>query len=98
MAHHELRTWESAIWLDAMSIDQNDPKDKAAQLFVVGDIYRNAETVSVLSPNSDQEAYRRLTQFGIIADAIFKRSEVYGMPSSNGPGSIATERPEILMK
>jgi hypothetical protein len=88
----------SAIWLDAMSIDQTDPKDKAAQLFVMGDIYRNAETVSVLLPNSDREAYRRLTQFGIIADAIFKRSEAYGMPSSNGPGSIATERPEILMK
>jgi len=38
----------STIWLDAMSIDQNDPEDKAVQLFVMGDIYRNAETVSVL--------------------------------------------------
>jgi hypothetical protein len=51
----------SAIWCDAMSIDQNDPKDKATQLFAIGDIYRNAETVSVLVPISDGEAYKKLT-------------------------------------
>jgi hypothetical protein len=50
------------IWLDAMSIDQTDLKDKEAQLFVMGDIYRNAETVSVVLLNSDEEAYGRLRQ------------------------------------
>ena len=88
----------SAIWLDAMSIDQNDPEDKAAQLFVMGDIYRNAETVSVLLPNSDEEAYRKLTQLGVTADAIVKKSEAYGMPSNNIPGSVAPEHTEILGK
>jgi len=88
----------STIWLDAMSIDQNDPEDKAAQLFVMGDIYRNAETVSVLLPNSDEEAYRKLEQLRVTADAIVKRSEAFQISSSNDPESIATEWTEILNK
>jgi Heterokaryon incompatibility protein (HET) len=88
----------SVIWLDAMSIDQNDPEDKAAQLLVMGDIYRNAETVSVLLPDSDEEAYRKLVQLRVTADAIVKRSEAFQVSPSNDPGSIATEQTEVLNK
>lgn len=79
----------SSVWLDAMSIDQNDPQDKAAQLFVMGDIYRNAEVVSVLLPTSDNEAYYKLAQLGVAADAIVRNQEAFMNPSNNGPGSIA---------
>lgn len=88
----------STIWLDAMSIDQTDPQDKAAQLFFMGDIYRNAQIVSVLLPTSDKEAYQILTQLGTTADAIVKRSAAFGLPSNNGPGSFATEQTEFLKK
>jgi hypothetical protein len=86
----------SAIWLDAMSIDQTDPKDKAAQLFVMGDIYRRAEMVSVLLPNSDEEAYRKLAELKVVADAIVRRTQAFGMPLANSSDSIDTERIEVL--
>jgi Heterokaryon incompatibility protein (HET) len=47
----------SSIWLDNISIDQEDPHDVAAQISVMGDIYSRAECVFVLLPASDQEAY-----------------------------------------
>ncbi len=47
----------STIWMDNMSINQNDPADVAAQVAVMGEIYGRAECVSVLLPESDEEAY-----------------------------------------
>jgi hypothetical protein len=88
----------SIVWLDAMSIDQTDPKDKAIQLSIMGDIYRNAERVSVLLPTCDAEAYEKLTQLGIAADSIVQRSDAFGMPSNNGLRSIAADRNEVLEK
>lgn len=64
----------ATIWLDAMSIDQNDPKDKTAQISIMGDIYRRAQTVSIMLPETDIEAYISLKQIGITADAIVKES------------------------
>ena len=60
----------TTIWLDAMSIDQSDPRDKAAQISIMGDIYRHAQTVSIMLPEADIEAYESLKQIGITADAI----------------------------
>jgi hypothetical protein len=62
----------SKIWLDSMSIDQDDPKDLSAQLMVMGDIYRKAETVSVFLPFSDEGAYERLKELAITSDAVVK--------------------------
>ncbi|KEF55821.1 uncharacterized protein A1O9_08572, partial [Exophiala aquamarina CBS 119918] len=64
----------ATIWLDAMSIDQDDPKDKATQLSIMGDIYRHAQAVSIMLPVSDIEAYSNLKQVGITANAIVKES------------------------
>jgi hypothetical protein len=61
------------VWLDAMSIDQDDDADKGDQLAVMGDIYKQAQTVSVLLPINDEGAYQRLKTLGIAADAIVKR-------------------------
>src|SRR5436853_4819801 len=69
----------STIWLDALSIDQDDDQDKAHQLPNMGTIFLEAATVSVFLPASDKEAYDRLRKLGITADAIVKRHKDYGM-------------------
>jgi hypothetical protein len=69
----------STVWLDALSIDQDDDQDKAHQLPKMGTIFHQAATVSVFMPESDKEAYDRLRQLGITADAIIKRHKDYGM-------------------
>jgi hypothetical protein len=53
---------DSYVWLDNMSIDQDDAQDVAAQIAVMGDIYSKAECVSVLLPAGDQKAYDALAK------------------------------------
>ncbi|KAL2066814.1 hypothetical protein VTL71DRAFT_1238 [Oculimacula yallundae] len=50
----------SAVWLDAISINQQDPRDIATQVAVMGDIYSKADCVSVVLPTSDKEAFQLL--------------------------------------
>jgi hypothetical protein len=69
----------SIIWLDALSIDQDDDQDKAHQLPNMGTTFRQATKVSVFLPASDKDAYDRLRQLGITADVIIKRHKDYGM-------------------
>ena len=58
------------IWLDALSIDQDDPKDLNKQLKVMGNIYRHAGVVSVLFPAGDEVAYEMLRKLAVVAQAI----------------------------
>lgn len=67
----------SRVWIDALSIDQSDPDDKAAQLPVMGDIYRHADTVSVFLLEEDREAYEMLKRLGIVSDEIVKRYDAF---------------------
>ncbi|KAE8445988.1 hypothetical protein EG329_012627 [Mollisiaceae sp. DMI_Dod_QoI] len=69
----------SKIWLDALSIDQSDPNDLAAQIAVMGNIYRDAEVVSVMLPAEDKEAFERLKTLTITADEIVKRGAEFGL-------------------
>lgn len=62
----------SKIWLDAMSIDQDDPRDLAKQLMVMGDIYRRAECVSVFLPREDREAFEVVKELAVTSDAIVR--------------------------
>jgi hypothetical protein len=68
---------DSTVWVDALSIDQSDPEDKAAQLPIMGDIYRHAEVVSVFLPDADGEAYQILKGLAILSDKIWKRYDAF---------------------
>lgn len=86
----------SIIWLDAMSIDQDDQRDLAEQLAIMGDIYRKAETVSVLLPKSDEEAYTRLKELGLTASAVVKRREDFGVIPDSDSSQILSIRDNSL--
>lgn len=58
------------IWLDALSIDQDNIEDKNAQLRIMGEIYRHADVVSVLLPVGDEEAYSKLKDLASIAQEV----------------------------
>ncbi|PMD63993.1 uncharacterized protein K444DRAFT_310921 [Hyaloscypha bicolor E] len=65
----------NTIWLDAISIDQSDHSDIAAQVAVMGTIYSNATCVSVLLPSSDEEAFSRLRDLSDLAQQLLNRPE-----------------------
>lgn len=83
------------IWLDALSIDQDDPKDLDKQLGVMGDIYRHATTVSVLLPATDEGAYKMLKELAITSDLVFKRRHEFGIIDKQALPIIASPKHEI---
>lgn len=85
------------IWLDALSIDQDDDHDLTSQLAVMGDIYRQAKTVSVLLPEQDRGAYEALKELAIIADQIVRLRHEYGICDADEPSSAedAYQQPEL---
>lgn len=62
----------SKVWLDALSIDQDNDSDLKEQLVVMGDIYQNAEEVSVFLPSQDEAAYKLLAKLATKSDTIVK--------------------------
>ena len=66
-----------SLWLDALSIDQADHADVAAQMAVMGDIYSNARSVAVLLPKSDGDAYTLIEEMGDLANLINTRKRVF---------------------
>jgi hypothetical protein len=66
-----------SVWLDALSIDQSDHADIAAQMAVMGDIYSKASSVAVLLPRSDGDAYKMLEEMGDLAGVINTRCTVF---------------------
>jgi len=63
----------SRIWIDSLSIDQNDHSDVAAQIAVMGNIYGRAQCVSVLLPPSDRAAYEHIGELLTIAKILLDR-------------------------
>jgi hypothetical protein len=61
---------DGSIWLDNISIDQDDSHNIATQVAVMGDIYSRAECVSVLLPDTDQAAYVTLAKILEVAKTI----------------------------
>jgi len=89
----------ATIWLDALSINQDDPKDLNAQLAMMGDIYLQAERVSVLLPSTDYGAYEMLKQLGTVSDEIVKKHKSFGMlqdPPQTPVEQVSSEKLEEL--
>jgi len=66
-----------SLWLDALSIDQADHADIAAQMAVMGDIYSNARSVAVLLPKSDGDAYKMIEEMADLASLINTHQRVF---------------------
>jgi hypothetical protein len=73
----------SKIWLDAMSIDQDDPKDLATQLMHMGDIYQRAQCVSVFLPREDSEAFEIVKDLAVTSDTILRSWNTETLSSNN---------------
>ncbi|KAH7069378.1 heterokaryon incompatibility protein-domain-containing protein [Paraphoma chrysanthemicola] len=78
-----------SLWLDALSIDQSDPKDIASQIAVMGDIYSKATSVAVLLPERDGEAFELLEKIGDVASIINRHADEF---SGRHDNSSNTER------
>ena len=61
-------TEQRTIWTDAVSINQDDLREREAQITMMGDIYRNASCTIVwlgsMGPSEDLDAYETLTRLG----------------------------------
>jgi heterokaryon incompatibility protein (HET) len=67
----------NSIWIDNMSIDQNNPLDISAQVAAMGDIYSKAHCVSVLLPKTDNRAYEQISGLVDIAKTLLdKRGQI----------------------
>ena len=82
------------IWLDALSIDQDDPNDKKAQLGIMGDIYLKSQIVSILLPRGDENAYVMLRDLGVLSQAIINRRQPFAADSTNTSDPAFTELAE----
>jgi hypothetical protein len=63
----------STVWLDNLSINQEDHNDVATQIAVMGDTYRNAKRVLVFLPPQDEDAYLRLAKLLELAMQLLDR-------------------------
>jgi hypothetical protein len=61
------------IWIDNMFIDQSSYTDVTAQVAVMGDIYGNAQCVSVLLPPSEGEACEKIVELLSIAKTLLEQ-------------------------
>jgi hypothetical protein len=65
------------IWLDAMSINQDDENDKKQQISQMGRLYGEANAVAVLLSKSDKGAFELLTSIATRAVVINQYKEAF---------------------
>ena len=73
------------VWLDAISIDQGDASDIAAQVSVMGTIYENATGVAVLLPQSDNVGFEALKDITRMAKIILRNPEPFFLNRKDPP-------------
>jgi Heterokaryon incompatibility protein (HET) len=61
---------DESIWLDTMSINQDDPADKERQIAHMGQLYGDAATVGVLLPACDERGFQLLASLSAKASFI----------------------------
>lgn len=67
-----LASADEFIWLDTMSINQDDPADKELQIAQMGRLYGNAAAVAVLLPASDEPGFQILASLSAKANFIIQ--------------------------
>jgi hypothetical protein len=65
------------IYLDAMSINQDDKNDKKQQISQIGRLCGEANAVAVLIPKSDKGAFKLLTSIATRAVVINQHKEAF---------------------
>ncbi|KAH8596238.1 heterokaryon incompatibility protein-domain-containing protein [Bisporella sp. PMI_857] len=78
----------STVWLDALSINQADHSDIAAQVAVMGNTYKRAQCVSVLLPPSDTDAFLKLSSIFGAAQALLSRKWLFELEPGQAHGDI----------
>ncbi|KAE9369758.1 hypothetical protein N431DRAFT_427906 [Stipitochalara longipes BDJ] len=66
----KLAASDESIWLDTMSINQDDEADKGRQIAQMGKLYGDAAAVAVLLPGSDKSGFELLASLNAKADFI----------------------------
>ncbi|KAG9767723.1 hypothetical protein KCU88_g7409, partial [Aureobasidium melanogenum] len=72
------------VWLDALSIDQEDDEEKAKVLAVMGDIYSRAKTVAVLFPEGDRDGFHLVYDLTQAATAINNNKLEFSQSGQDG--------------
>ncbi|KAM7212784.1 hypothetical protein V8F06_011819 [Rhypophila decipiens] len=75
----------SALWMDNISIDQEDDEDVKKQVAAMGTIYENAKVVAVMLPPGDVEAYERLSEMIDVCGTILRHREYFEPNEQCGP-------------
>ena len=75
------------IWLDAMSINQDNKNDKKQQLSQMGRLYDEACVVAVLLPKSDERAFELLASMAAKADVINQHQGAFTKNDDPLPGN-----------
>jgi hypothetical protein len=82
----------STVWLDNLSINQEDHEDVATQIAVMGDIYRNAKRVLVFLPPQDEDAYLRLAELLDLAKQLLDRKWQFDFRADETVGEQSAEK------
>lgn len=87
----------SSAFLDVLSVDQSSEETLMAELLVMGKIYKNAQTISVLLPSKDEQAYWMLKDLAVTAHAIVLRQHDFGFPefTQSDPGTKSKAKEDL---
>ncbi|KAK0726491.1 heterokaryon incompatibility protein-domain-containing protein [Apiosordaria backusii] len=88
----------STIWMDNISIDQDDPSDVATQVAAMGTIYEGAKVVAVMLPPEDAEAYDCLSTITEVCSVILAHRHHFDFENDPQSGHSEEEPYPMLSK
>lgn len=80
------------LWVDAISINQDDLEERASQVQLMGNIYKTATTVFAWIRETDLLRSKAFEAVGLILDYEAARMEILYDPTKNE----STDRPELM--
>lgn len=76
----------ATVWMDNISIKQDDPADVSTQVAVMGRIYDEAETVAVMLPSQHDNMFKWLAELTECGRFILMRRDKFENDPQTGPG------------